>query len=258
MSRLLDLQSNLSAAILTGTTGLAGAVIVSDRLDPGSRVQIHRNHFLTTLSEALAATFPVVARLVGDRCFVGLARRFIEMSPPATPCMFEYGKDFAYFLANQPILYGVPYVADMARLEWAFNEADTAADAPQLTPADLSSASPNHWGRLGFTLHPSVGLVSSTFPIDRIWRAHQGTEGCEIRVDLKGPTTRLLILRDRDNDVAWRRLSAPESAFLRGLRAGRGLDFACETARDKDSRFNAPGFLGDLLHAGAFAGITLT
>jgi len=257
MSRLLDLQSNLSAAILTGMTGSASAAIAPDRLAPGNRVQIHRNNFLTTLSEALAATFPVVARLVGDHCFYGLARRFIEKSPPATPCLFEYGGDFAYFLANQPILYGVPYVADVARLEWAFNVANTAADAPQMTPADLRSASPNHWERLGFTLHPSVGLVSSAFPIDRIWRAHQGTEGFEIRVDLKGPTTRLLILRDRDNDIAWRRLSAAESAFLRGLRAGRGLDFACETAREKDPRFDAPGFLGDLLHSGAFTCITL-
>jgi len=257
MSRLLDLQSNLGATILTGITGLADAAIVSDWLAPESRVQIHRNHFLTTVSAALAATFPVVTRLVGERCFDGLARRFIEKSPPASPCLFEYGADFAHFLANQPILYGVPYVTDLARLEWAFNVANTAADAPQLTASDLRAASPNHCGRLGFTLHPSVRLVSSPFPIDRIWRAHQGTEGLEIRIDLKGATTRLLILRDRDNDVVWRRVTAAESAFLRGLRAGRGLDFACETAREKDSQFNAPGFLGDLLHSGAFAGITL-
>lgn len=257
MSPLLELQSNLGAAILTGVTSLADAAIVSDWLVPASRVQIHRNHFVTTVSEALAATFPVVTRLVGERCFDGLARRFIDKSPPAKPCLFEYGADFAHFLANQPILYGVPYVTDVARLEWALNVANTAADAPQLTPSDLRSASPNLWGRLGFTLHPSVGLVSSPFPIDRIWRAHQGTEGFEIRVDLKGPTTRLLVLRDRDNDVAWRRLSAAESTFLRGLRAGRELDFACQTAREKDPRFDAPGFLGDLLRSGAFTGMIL-
>ena len=73
MPALRELQQAMRAATLTGDAGRAVAAILADGLAAEARLQIHRHHFFTTLTEALAANFPVVCRLVDRRFFAYLA-----------------------------------------------------------------------------------------------------------------------------------------------------------------------------------------
>ena len=250
MPQLDELQATVRRAVLSGDASRGASAIDGDGLPPARRLQIYRNHYLITLTEALAATFPVVARLVGERCFDGLAREFSVLSPPRTPCLFEYGGNFPIYLAAVPTLHALPYLPDVARLEWAINAARHAPDAPALPAAALTRLPAACLSSLTFTLHPSTRIVVSRYPIDRIWRAHQPDNDARERIALGQGRVRLLIHRDAEGDAVWRLLPRAEFLFLRALRAVRTLGEAWERAQEADAEFDGGRTVAGLIGAG--------
>jgi len=69
MSRLHERQVRFRDALLGGPVAPALATIAADGLSAAGRLAIYRHHVVTTLSDALRATYPVVRRLVGDGFF---------------------------------------------------------------------------------------------------------------------------------------------------------------------------------------------
>jgi hypothetical protein len=147
MLPLVDLERELGAALFRDTTDVI-AHVASQGLSPSARIDIHRNHVQRSLTKLLAATYPAVASLTDTRFFAWLAHEFIVEAPPASPCLFEYGEAFAEFIAGFPACAGLPYLADVARLEWAIHAVFHAGDDT-----------------------PAAHLVHSRFPVHQIWRA---------------------------------------------------------------------------------------
>ncbi|HET7341829.1 MAG TPA: DNA-binding domain-containing protein, partial [Methylomirabilota bacterium] len=117
---------------LLGATGAAPAGVAADGLSAIARVAVYRHHVLTSLTAALATTFPVVARLVDPRFFAWAADAYVRAQPPRGPCLAEYGDTFPDFLAAFPACRDLVYLPDVARLEWAMNAARQAPDVPPL------------------------------------------------------------------------------------------------------------------------------
>jgi hypothetical protein len=204
-------------------------------LDPEARLQIYRRHVFTTLTAALTATFPVVCRLVDARFFAYAADAYIRQHPPTGPCLTEYGATFPAFLAGFPPCRGHAYLPDVARLEWAMNLA-LHADAPAgLDTAALARVPPEMLSRLVFRLDPSVSLIASPWPIDRIWQANQ--ENAAGVVDLQSGGVHLEVRRI-DGRVAMGAVSPPRHTFRQALAAGGTLEDAASAALRLDSRFD--------------------
>jgi hypothetical protein len=250
MPALPELQSRFAAAILLAPA-VADSLVLDDRLTPAQRLQIYRNHLRITLTEALAATFPVVRRLVGPECFGWLARRFIPLHPPAGPCLFEYGADLADFLSELPELRALPYLPHVARLEWALNEAYHAQDVLPLSVERFAESAGLFGKHLRLVLDPSVRLVASPYPIDRIWQANQPDQELVLEVELDSGPVRLLVQR-QDVEVFWRPLRVPEHVFLQLIETSRTLGEAV-TAALAIGPFDAQGQLERLLQDKAFA-----
>ena len=215
------------------------AMIEEGRLQPEARLQIYRNHVILTLTEALKATFPVVCRLVDERFFRYAAHEYIGESLPSRPCLAEYGGSFPDFLATFPACRELVYLADVARLEWAINRAlhaaaADAADRPALWSSDLV-----------LTLHPSLQLVASQYPIERIWRANQPDGDDHEIINLDDGSARLLVFR-RDDRVVMIGIEESAYAFVDGIAHGARLEEAIRAARRIAPRFNSAATL-DLL-----------
>lgn len=239
MPSLHEMQRDFSRYLLGGPADRIAAAVLPDRLDPARRAQIYRNHLRISLTEALTATFPVTARLVGPDYFAAAARRFVEALPPRGPVLAEYGEDFPAYLETLP--HAPAYIGDVARLEWAMNLSFNAPDIAALSASAIAGADP---GGLRLTPHPAARLVVSDYPVHRIWAANQ--PGADGAADLNEGVVALLIWR-RGTDVMFRALEKSEHRFVAALFAGSSLDRAAGLALRTDPLFDLVGTLAALL-----------
>lgn len=240
---LRDLQRAF-AAYLAGDDQPALAAEIGPA---AARLGIHRHHVRDSLASALAATFPTVQAVVGADFFRGLARAFVGHSLPLQPVLAEYGADFPAFIAGHTG-HGLPYLADVARLDWALNLAFHAPADDRLAAADLAALSADRLPALRLALAPGTALVGSPYPLDRIWRTSQPGAAAD-PVDLASGGVHLLVLR-RPDDAAFVTLSAGEAAFAGGIAEGLSLE---EAAGRGDSGFDLSATFARLLGLGAFA-----
>ena len=145
MSSLRELQAGVRAALLADDERGVAPDVVDDGLSASARLAVYRHHVFTSLTEALEATYPVVCRLVDRRFFGWVADQYVRVRPPAGPCLFEYGADFAEFVAAFPACAHLPWLADVARLEWAMNAALHAPDALPLEPKLCARSIRRRW-----------------------------------------------------------------------------------------------------------------
>ena len=71
-------------------------------------------------------------RITGVDFFRAMARFHIRATPPTSPLLFEYGRDFPDFIETYEYARAMPWLADIARIERAWLDAYHAADAGPL------------------------------------------------------------------------------------------------------------------------------
>src|ERR1700732_63716 len=112
------------------------------------RYNVYRNNVTVSLIDALAAIYPAVQRITGVEFFRAMARFHIRATPPTSPLLFEYGRDFPAFIENYEYARAMPWLADTARVERAWLDAYHAADAKLLSAATLGSFPPERLAEL--------------------------------------------------------------------------------------------------------------
>src|SRR5215510_6442325 len=222
MLALREVQAAFRGALLDGDDSLAAATIAGDGMRPDAQLRIYRHHVFATLTAALKTTYPVVCRLVDERFFDYAADCYIRARPPSVPCLFEYGGDLSEFLAAFGPCRHLAYLPDVARLEWALNAAAHAEDATPLDPARLHAIPQQAYPGLAFRFDPAFRLLSSPWPIDRIWWAHQPSADPDSMVDL-GAAGAALEIRRVGGDPVFRSLDAATYAFRHALLAAAAL-----------------------------------
>ena len=201
------------------------------------RLAIYRGNVLANTGKALTAAFPVVRQLVGDPFFAGLAREYAHARPSADGDLNRYGAGFAAFLAAFPHVRDLPYLPDVARLEWLVHRAHYAADGAPLDAGRLAEVAEIDYPRLVLRLHCAVGLLESAYPVGRIWEVHAPDYGGEIAVDLDSGPQHVVVYRPRFR-AAVAVLNAGEAAFLAAAAEGKSLHTALDSALAADPRFD--------------------
>jgi len=156
-------------ALLDPDAAVPSGFIDAHGAPAGRRFDVYRNNVAVSLAEALATGFPVIEKLVGAEFFRAMARVFSRAHPPASPVLMLWGEAFPGFLEHFPPVASLPYLADVARLEYALREAYHAADATPAAP-DVLSHPDLMAARVRLT--PATRVLASSFPILSIWRAN--------------------------------------------------------------------------------------
>lgn len=187
--------------------------------DPGLAVY-HRTS-LAARSGALAATYPVVRRLVGAAFFHEAAARFAASAPSHCGDLHLYGAGFGAFLARYEPARGLDCLAEVAQLEWAAHESHHAADGAPFDFAALGRLPPQALGRVRIGLHPAVRLIESRHPVLAIWEANQeGRDGTPDRIE----GADRVVVRRQGHAVAPVRVGEDEWNLARALDGARTLD----------------------------------
>ena len=231
MSALAKLQADFLDAVVDAANAGRAPALRSGRIGSAERLAVYRHNLHSNWRGALADTHPVVERLVGPAFFGEAARRYALAHPSASGDLNRFGAGFAAFLGAYEHARDLPYLADVARLEWAWHECFHAADAPALDLAALASVPPERHGEIRFALHPALRLVESAHPILAIWEANQpGRDGTPDRLE---GADRVLVHRPQ-LDVEVTRLDPQAFAFLGAIDAGLSFEAAAERAAFDD------------------------
>ena len=250
---LPDLQAAFAAHVAGDDRTDLVAAVVGDTIPSEARLRVYRHHISHSLSAALAATFPTVQALVGEEFFRSLAQGFVAETLPAQPVLAEYCAGFPAFVAAQEPAHDLPYLADIARLDWALNVAFHSPEGRRLAAADLAGIAAEQLPSVSIALPEGASLIHSRYPIDRIWQASQPGASADT-VDLGAGRADLLVLR-RANDAAFIVLDAGEAAFVAALAEGASLESAAERALNVEPSFDLSAAFARLLTLEAFAAL---
>ncbi len=256
MPPLADLQSAFAIALLDADRTPPEAVVGPDGGSAGKRFNVYRNNVVVSLVESLAAAYPAVWRLVGEEFFRAAAGVYVRREPPRSPVVIDYGASFGAFLDRFEPAQSVPYLGDVARLEWAWNRAYYAADGQVLNPSALAAIDADRLATVRFTMHPATQVVRSAFPIVTLFHANRGDAVADA-VRLPDGGEDALVTR-ADMEVEVRGLPAGGGVFAEALQAGRPLSSAAVEAQEAASDFDLSGNLAVLLRSGAATSLTDT
>ncbi|MFC5079066.1 hypothetical protein VTH8203_03799 [Vibrio thalassae] len=194
---LNELQQRFTKALRYQSSG-QDCNVLSDQFSAIERVQIYRNNFVISLSEVLAACYPITRQLVGDECFDSMARHHVTQHPPHSGNVITYGAGFADSVSQlENITAAVPYLADVMSIEWLLDELKRAEDIPlkqSIEPIiNLTSVAESQHSDIVFHVKPSSHLVHSNFAIGRLFQAVRDNQFDQL--DIHQNETLLLVKR---------------------------------------------------------------
>lgn len=207
------------------------------------RVALYRGNLVAAWRKTLANAYPVLRAIVGVEYFEALAQVYGQAHPSTSGDLNRFGEHLSAFLADFAPAQSLPYLPDMAALEWLAHRAHYAADAVPVTRSAIAALTPAALLDACFDLHPACGWIESRFPLATIWRAHQP----DAHVDLPGqpiageialvarPRWRATVVAARCADVAalaaLREGRTVQDAFMAGMAIDADFDPAAAWVR---------------------------
>lgn len=196
---------------------------------------------------ALGNTFATVQALVGEDFFAAMARFYVDATPATSANLHALGADFPDFIAGFAPANDLPYLADVARLDWACWLAFLADDAEAVQPAALAGFAPDALESLTLTLHPALQLVQSAhWPLADLLAMHQGGAAADINAGGQA----LLVLR-----ADWQQIAPARFAMYLALQRGAPVLAALEAALAVDEGALVGEWLGWLFASAAVCGL---
>src|SRR5246127_3827770 len=127
------------------------------------RYNVYRNNVTVSLIDALAAVFPATQRITGVEFFRAMARFHVRATPPRSPLLFDYGRQFPEFIERYEHARSMPYLADTARIERASLDACHTADPSPLAAQALAPIPVERLADIVFVPHRASRIVPSRF-----------------------------------------------------------------------------------------------
>ena len=247
MSIYSTIENQFAGALLDAERPVPPAVSSHTARAPQKRFAVYRNNVIVGLSEALRTQFPATEKIVGTEFFAAMARVFVSTEPPRSPVLVSYGERFPAFIETFPPAAELPYLADVARLEFARTLAYHAADAVPLDAAAWQAVDMSELAAMQIVLHQSLRVLRSAFPVVTIWSMNSGMQE-PASIEHCGAEDAVIARPHAEVEV--RQLPRGGAAFLDALAAGMTLGEAATAATTTDAAFDLAVNLAGLIGAG--------
>ena len=250
MKALHNLQRAFAADLWGDDLHHLQGLVLDDHLPAARRFNVYRNNFQSSLTDALAAIYPVTEQLVGRDFFRYMADQYTRAHPSRSGDIHEFGRAMPRFLSRLQTVSSLPYLADVSRLEWDYHTVFHAADPPRFEPSSLQQFAAEDWPKLRLCMGPACRLIHSMYPIFRIWKVNQERFVGDKNVSLDMGPDSVLVVRPKLDVELWR-LNPAESTFLECLVSRNVLGEAVEKCLAHSSDFDLQSVLQRCLSAGA-------
>ncbi|HWA61850.1 MAG TPA: DNA-binding domain-containing protein [Caulobacteraceae bacterium] len=217
MPDLAILQTTMARALASGDWQALAGEILPGPVGADEALGLHRNTALAGLAGALRLSCPTVDALVGEVFFDQAALAFAAAHPPSTPWLAGYGSGFPDFLAAYPPAEGLPYLADVARLDLAVEAAAQDALGRDGLVLDLGGAI--------LTLDASLRVLDLGHPAVAIRDAVESGDEALAALDVT-PRPNAHALWRVPHGAALRPLNPVSAAFLIAVLTGGDVEAA--------------------------------
>lgn len=222
--QLSELQQQFKQSYNTNEKQFSVHIKSRGNLNSAQRLQIYHDSVTECLANALREIYPVCKQLVGDEFFSAMAYQYITTHPSTSPTLFDYGDLFPEFIANFAPAESVPYLADVAKLEWTSHRCYYSIDDAILDPTQLAAVPEAQQDDIIFELGHDSDIISSRYPIKRIMELHQGVDG---DIDLSQGGESVFVYKKLQT-VCFDVLSVVQTEFLQGVKRGQRFGDLCE------------------------------
>lgn len=223
-----------------------------DAIDPG--LAVYRRNLRGNFAQVLALEFPALQRLLGEQAFLGLAHDLQRDHPSRSGNLHDIGAPLAAYLRQRLADSERAWLADIAALEWAWEDSAVAADARSgVNVTGFASLDPDAQLAQRAQLHPALRVVRSAAPIHTIWRDNLPDASGRIAslqanyslsLDQRGES---VIIERPGQQVEVSVVPEAEAAWLESLAAGTTLGAAIDHALAVDNGFDLGAALGSAL-----------
>ena len=227
---LAELQRWMRSAIRSHGAAQSGPLV--DVLNPqrqiagAARLSIYARGYVSRTEEALAEVYEAVRYVLGARTFCQLAEAYARRYPSREYNLNFFGRGLPEFLMTAPVTERLPFLPDLARLEWRICHAFHAHDVAPMDLAALAGYSLEQWSEVRLQFQPSAGLIASAWPVRDVWEARQQPRET-LDIDLANRPQHVLVYR-RGVTVVSESLEPQHFLLLAQLMQGRTLGQACE------------------------------
>lgn len=230
MLALHELQQLFVRGLQDESDDILSCIKSDAKLSAQNHLEIYRSSIIGAKQKVLTEIFPVCHNLVGKDFFLAMANAYIAEYHSLSPDLGNYGLFFPIFVQHFPPAKKLPYLADVAKLEWAWHKIFSSADNPVLNFQNLAECFSAECGNITFSLPNDSFLIESVYPIQRIWEVNQE--------DYRGDQTVMLTENDKYYFLVWRdklvmridELNADEWQVLSWMHTGFTIDTICEHA----------------------------
>ena len=233
-------------------------LLAPQRGTPGvERLAVYAEGYVVRMREALSEVYEAIAHLLDAAAFQRLAFDYARAHPSREYNLSFAGRHLPDFLPRWPTTADLPFLPDLARLEWAVCDAFHAFEQPPLEAARLSSLTLEEWASVQLRFQPSVRVVSSAWPILDLWQARTAPRQ-EIDILLVDRPQHVLVFR-QGTRVRCEQLEPQEANALSALLTGECLGGVCERlAKDAGEAPPIGAWCARWAGAGLFAGLQRT
>jgi hypothetical protein len=214
-----------------------------------TRLNIYKNNVLQNLINALKTTYPAVLAEVEEQDFNLLARQYIKTYKPTSGDLNDYGGHMDELIFSRHD--NIP-LAELAKLEWLYHLVFFAEDAKAMDVTSLANIPAESYEQLKFSLHPSVRLMKSPYPVYQIWKSHKDNE---LFNDEEEDSYNYLIYR-KGFLLQTIQLPLSDFIFISSLKKGDALYEAYLASSQEDEAFDLMVTIHKLVMDGVITGVT--
>lgn len=222
---LRELQRDFQRHVMHGLEHIVDAVVGTPRVPADLRLAIYSEAYRLRLTDALASTLPRLQQLLGKDRFARVALEYIDLYPSSHPSIRWFGDRLPALLRRSSPEQ--PWLAELARWEWAIATSFDGADAEPIGIETLAAIAPDRWPALCFVFHPTMQCLAMHTNAPLLFKALTDETLPPDGVALDEPR-HWLIWRE-SWQTQYRSLADDEHAALVAMRDGGTFETLCDT-----------------------------
>lgn len=243
----------------TENAGFLRSTVESPILERPERLSIYRNNIQAALSKTLQQTYHTCDMLVGKEYFLQLISSYIKETPSRTQDLNDYGETFANFLAKvvdeRDEARFLCYLPDIAKLEWYVHLSSRAANDAPFDFESFAKLDEDQKDHLRFVLNSSAQLLSSPYPVYKIWRANQTEQEQGGTIDLATERGENVFIWRKEFQVHVEPIGDRQLwELLQAVQRKKSLEDISKAARSEDVMTNTVSLVSRLIEKGWIVG----